>query len=263
MSSGSPGNTIFVKTPCLSEDQLIRYTRNEMNAREKHQSEIHLLDCELCSDAVAGFSLIKNREPLEDLKKNFSSSTESSGGSSRRIWLAAASVALLAGGSLIFYYSGMNKEALSEDKVLSMVEKPPVATEAPAAQDVPAASPAAVPDQTIVSDKLESSEKDNREPLAGGKTKWPADQHNTDPAFVPAPKVSVDKNKLRNSVQAIDQVNETAKEQPARVDPGIIVSGADQKAGTSGGQFSYNSLSNSSNISLQEKILVPELNIER
>jgi anti-sigma factor RsiW len=38
----------------LSQDDLIRYQRGELRAKERHEAETHLLDCELCSEALQG-----------------------------------------------------------------------------------------------------------------------------------------------------------------------------------------------------------------
>ena len=48
---------IFVNTPCLTLDQLTAYVEDRLSAHEHHEVEKHLIDCELCSDAVEGMTL--------------------------------------------------------------------------------------------------------------------------------------------------------------------------------------------------------------
>lgn len=52
----SPLNKLFSTTDCLSEDILINYSKGNLSPAQVHQVEFHLLDCELCSLASAGFA---------------------------------------------------------------------------------------------------------------------------------------------------------------------------------------------------------------
>lgn len=52
---------------CLSEKQLLSYINNELSPAEKRQVELHLTDCELCSDALEGIRLLKNKEHATEL----------------------------------------------------------------------------------------------------------------------------------------------------------------------------------------------------
>ena len=53
-----PHNKVFIDSNCLSLDQLKLYHEDKLTAKEKHGVENHLLDCELCSNALLGFALI-------------------------------------------------------------------------------------------------------------------------------------------------------------------------------------------------------------
>ncbi|GEM_PF-2170369 len=48
---------IFANTPCLTLDQLTAYVEERLSAHDRHEVEKHLIDCELCSDAVEGMTL--------------------------------------------------------------------------------------------------------------------------------------------------------------------------------------------------------------
>ena len=50
-------NNVFVDSKCLSLEQLKLYHEDKLSPREKHTVENHLLDCELCSQALSGFAV--------------------------------------------------------------------------------------------------------------------------------------------------------------------------------------------------------------
>jgi hypothetical protein len=49
-------NNIFKASACLTEAELKAYISQKLEGEELHRVECHLLDCELCSDAVEGLS---------------------------------------------------------------------------------------------------------------------------------------------------------------------------------------------------------------
>lgn len=55
---------IFTETDCLSEQMLFDYIDKKLSARENHAVERHLLHCELCSDALEGLGLVKDRSRI-------------------------------------------------------------------------------------------------------------------------------------------------------------------------------------------------------
>lgn len=63
---------IFTPVRCLSRDQLPRYLNGNMTDWEKHLIEQHLVDCDLCHDAVESLQHAKNLEPYERLSKQMS-----------------------------------------------------------------------------------------------------------------------------------------------------------------------------------------------
>jgi tetratricopeptide (TPR) repeat protein len=52
------------ESPCLSQEQIFRYLDEKMTAAEMYTAEKHLLDCDLCSDAIEGIQLVNNRSKL-------------------------------------------------------------------------------------------------------------------------------------------------------------------------------------------------------
>ena len=55
---------IFNHTECLSEDMLTKYISGKLSPAQKHELEKHLLDCEMCSDAVEGMSMISDKNKI-------------------------------------------------------------------------------------------------------------------------------------------------------------------------------------------------------
>ncbi|MEW6468045.1 MAG: hypothetical protein AB1458_03930 [Bacteroidota bacterium] len=55
--NASPNN-VLNGTKCLSLSELKLYHEDKLPAADKHRAEDHLLDCELCSEALAGFAII-------------------------------------------------------------------------------------------------------------------------------------------------------------------------------------------------------------
>ena len=67
---------IFKQTDCLSVENLKKYAAGKFTASENHKIELHLTDCEICSDIVEGFTYIAEPENLtvytESIKKEIS-----------------------------------------------------------------------------------------------------------------------------------------------------------------------------------------------
>ena len=51
---------IFKNSECVDKETLIEYKRNKLTGEHKHVVEEHLIDCELCSDALEGFRTTEN-----------------------------------------------------------------------------------------------------------------------------------------------------------------------------------------------------------
>lgn len=58
---------MFVRADCLTKEELIGYARGTLTGKRNHNVEKHLLDCELCSDAMEGVMLLKDPAYLEDI----------------------------------------------------------------------------------------------------------------------------------------------------------------------------------------------------
>ncbi len=58
---------IFAHTDCLSEDMLLKYLSGQLSPAEKHGVEKHLIDCEMCSDAVEGLQTIADKKKISGI----------------------------------------------------------------------------------------------------------------------------------------------------------------------------------------------------
>ncbi|MCI0617106.1 hypothetical protein L0244_29365 [bacterium] len=61
---------IFSETGCISHEVLWKYRQGKLTAAEKHAVEVHLTDCELCSDALAGMMNMETDEMIAGLRKS-------------------------------------------------------------------------------------------------------------------------------------------------------------------------------------------------
>jgi hypothetical protein len=61
---------IFSETGCIPHEVLWKYRKGTLTASQKHAVEVHLTDCELCSDALAGMMIMENDEMMAGLRKS-------------------------------------------------------------------------------------------------------------------------------------------------------------------------------------------------
>lgn len=63
---------IFTPVRCMNKDQLLRYQRGQMTAVEKHLIDQHMVDCDLCHDALQALENPEHHEPFERLSQQLS-----------------------------------------------------------------------------------------------------------------------------------------------------------------------------------------------
>lgn len=143
-------NHLFSESDCLDEDLLFGYIDNKLTAKEKHLVELHILNCELCADAIDGIRFINSTkhaaENVNVINKNINHYLETK--KSKKIILpiwfkyAVAAAILTLFVSLFFIKQQLNK---SEDIIVAksdineadkkQVETPPPPP--PVAEDKP------------------------------------------------------------------------------------------------------------------------------
>lgn len=57
-------NDLFTTTQCPSQQQLLDYVQGRLTPEQQHEVEMHLADCELCSEAVEGLATIRQKEQI-------------------------------------------------------------------------------------------------------------------------------------------------------------------------------------------------------
>lgn len=60
-------NNIFSETDCLTPEVLTAYAENRLSNEDRYLVEKHLTDCELCSDAMEGMSLVKDKTEIKSI----------------------------------------------------------------------------------------------------------------------------------------------------------------------------------------------------
>jgi hypothetical protein len=58
---------IFEHTDCILEEMLMKYVSDKLSPAEKHEVEKHLIDCDMCSDAVEGLQRIGDKKKISNI----------------------------------------------------------------------------------------------------------------------------------------------------------------------------------------------------
>lgn len=114
----SPSNKVFIDTKCLSLEQMKLYHEDKLTSTQKHKVEDHLLDCELCSEAVMGFALLPiTAMDMTSVNKRIDSLSGASHTSilTSKIFLSIAASVMLSVSVFFVYNSFSKKEALVAD----------------------------------------------------------------------------------------------------------------------------------------------------
>lgn len=114
----SKDKNIFSTSGCLPLDTILRYVNEELSKKEMHTVEKHMLDCELCQEAVEGYSLMENRQVvagrISDLNQRIVK--EQKIFNYQRIAASIAAVAILASGLVYLSHQMNTKDSLIVNK---------------------------------------------------------------------------------------------------------------------------------------------------
>jgi hypothetical protein len=203
----------FTITACPGSEQLLLYTKGSLGAAEKHRVELHLVDCELCSDAVEGLEMITGPVMLDNMmtegRRRFGRNEEALAGSRWKIMAAAASVALLIVSSVWIYYLAQVRVSknLSDAEIIKSHEQAPVVLPQP---------PAGIQS----SSGIEPQKEKEKEAFTNAAT-WS----------------SVKRNKVSENVEASEAENQSQMmEEP--LEAAAVKSDASKAAGGAAGTFS-------------------------
>ena len=104
---------IFSESQCLSLAMLQKYQQKELSADQVQQVERHLVDCELCTEALDGIAVVKDQQEFEAALTDLKETIKAKAGVHRRkiiplglrmVAAAAAVILLLAGSVFVFKY---------------------------------------------------------------------------------------------------------------------------------------------------------------
>lgn len=122
-------NHIFFDTDCPTDDVLLHYVQGKLSSEEKRAVELHIADCEMCSDAVEGLMLMQNPEEIIIIENELNTKidTLTSSGSGRNygfFFKIAASILLLAGlGTIIFFQVNSEKDNIQLAEITDTLTK--------------------------------------------------------------------------------------------------------------------------------------------
>jgi len=123
-------NNIFSDSECISEETMYAYIENKLTSQERRIVEVHLASCELCSDALEGLSLVRDKEKIRRIvsdinekitAKNIAIKPKSFWINYRYSIAAALAFLIISGGAYIMITN--NKEA-TDQKVFAEKFKP-------------------------------------------------------------------------------------------------------------------------------------------
>lgn len=113
---------IFSETGCIPHEVLWKYRQGTLSPREKHEVELHLTDCELCSDALAGMMSMENDAVVSELRRsvrNISAPKKVIRFYNFRILAAAAAVAVF----FVFIYVIKSSDK-NQNKEIALLTQP-------------------------------------------------------------------------------------------------------------------------------------------
>ena len=120
-------NHIFSATTCISKETMMKYIKHQLSKTELHEVEKHMLDCDLCSDAMAGMKYATNSATILaiDNKIDNQIATGESNPFFRGAWLMAAAslVAIIFGAYFLINLFDENKFAQNEMAVHQQIEE--------------------------------------------------------------------------------------------------------------------------------------------
>src|SRR5689334_9854980 len=129
---------IFSETGCIQHEVLWKYRQGKLSAAEKHAVEVHLTDCELCSDALAGLMVMENDEIISGLRKSvrkISAPKKIIRFYDYRVLTAAAAVV-----AVFFVFAYMNSSDKLEKQQIAQLTVPQAPKQEPAKDEKPAAA---------------------------------------------------------------------------------------------------------------------------
>lgn len=112
-------NHIFSNTTCISKELMVKYINKQLTKNELHEVEKHMLDCDLCTDAMAGMKYAKNSTVLFALDNKIENRIASNQTNSffKGGWLMAAASLIVVVFGAYFIVNFFNENKFNENEM--------------------------------------------------------------------------------------------------------------------------------------------------
>ncbi len=193
---------IFNESRCLSQKELSAYHLDKLDRQSTHRVEEHLVDCELCSNALAGLALVPFSDAdVQELHAKIDARTGKGGsGSGFSPKLIVASITALAAVGTVFFYGEVFNEPVQqptnpiaenhapalEEKTSPALDEKTVAVEIPAdirdKEVVTKKASTIFPKENFTEKKVAVVEEKKNDVIAGAEEKNPLNAQPMNPA---------------------------------------------------------------------------------
>ena len=233
---------------CISEDMLLEYAAGKLSPDQVHHVEKHLLECELCSDALEGLKMIqesKSKKLIADINREIDNRLQSAGKPGAGIipfrfdYRIAAVIALLIlfGSYYLFFMTGKEEKMMAENQAaVSTSATDSVSQQTPPRSDAaqnPVTTSASQPKQEAAKMELPAAQNANSSSKQADEQEARAESKNkaTD---LSTEKDEVAMSQTKTTAPAQEQVREISGAAPAAMENSGTISDAKKEVANDG-----------------------------
>ena len=130
--------SIFSETGCLSRRSLLSYRDGILSRSDMHEVEKHLVDCELCSEALEGLELLTDTTVLDEISHHVNGNNRSSSSDNKPLRYLAMAASVTAVIALSYFAIQQSQKANTSNQALN---------QSPTTIDKTITEPSSAPDQ--------------------------------------------------------------------------------------------------------------------
>lgn len=134
--------SIFSETGCLSRRSLLSYRDGILSRSDMHEVEKHLVDCELCSEALEGLELLTSTAVLDEISHHVTGNDRSSSSDKKPLRYLAMAASVSAVVTLSYFAIQQSQKANPSNQALN---------QSPTTIDKTITEPSSAPDQQYAS----------------------------------------------------------------------------------------------------------------